>query len=39
MLQIGSTREFVVIQDNRKDGELWVSLKQQEVTALVPLSV
>jgi small subunit ribosomal protein S1 len=30
VLQIGSTREFVIIQDNRKDGELHVSLKQQE---------
>ena len=33
VLQIGSTREFVIIQDRRKDGELWLSLKQQEVKA------
>lgn len=31
MLTPNSKREFVVIQDNRKDGEIWVSLKQQEV--------
>lgn len=30
VLALNSRRDFVVIQDNRKDGELWVSLKQQE---------
>ena len=31
MLALNSKREFVIIQDKRKDGEIWVSLKQQEV--------
>lgn len=31
MLALNSKREFVIIQDHRKDGEIWVSLKQQEV--------
>lgn len=31
MLGLNSKREFVIIQDHRKDGEIWVSLKQQEV--------
>ncbi len=31
VLAPNSKREFVIIQDNRKDGEIWVSLKQQEV--------
>jgi small subunit ribosomal protein S1 len=30
VLALNSKPEFVVIQDNRKDGEIWVSLKQQE---------
>jgi hypothetical protein len=31
VLALNSKREFVIIQDKRKDGEIWVSLKQQEV--------
>jgi small subunit ribosomal protein S1 len=30
VLALNSKREFVIIQDKRKDGEIWVSLKQQE---------
>lgn len=26
----GDQRDFVIVQDKRKDGEIWVSLKQQE---------
>jgi hypothetical protein len=31
VLASNSKRDFVIIQDKRKDGEIWVSLKQQEV--------
>ena len=35
MLALNSKREFVIIQDKRKDGEIWVSLKQQEVRSSI----
>lgn len=38
MLALNSKREFVIIQDKRKDGEIWVSLKQQEVRSAVAVA-
>jgi hypothetical protein len=35
VLALNSKREFVIIQDKRKDGEIWVSLKQQEVRSSI----
>lgn len=37
MVKRGDQRDFVIVQDKRKDGEIWVSLKQQEVLPVFPL--